>query len=294
MDLMLEEAELIHEEDEGEESPAEKKAEMPDLSDPMPESLKKIQNMGTRLKRRIKQHSAYKLNKIVRDMDRGNVGVESRDANSLELLQAGVPNVSTSLEAFNRMTGGDYVTDGKHVYLFESDKYDMALRQALFKDRFKTNKQILDFYRNVRTELPFIKYTYVDINRYANRNVFVDLSYYNESFFRNVADLNPDEKSNTIRLFNIYLELMERLLKDGKYKTYGKKTVFIPVLDWRHNNSSKMWMYKQDINPISAIYHFMRTNKNELKRNFEDKDVIFLVGKNYFKVNFSKTEFNNT
>lgn len=294
MDLMLEEAELIREEDEGEESPAEKKAEMPDLSDPMPDSIKKIQTMGTRLKRRIKQHSAYKLNKIVRDMDRGNVGVESRDANSLELLQAGVPNVSTSLESFNRMTGGDYVTDGKHVYLFESDKYDMALRQALFKDRFKTNKQILDFYRNVRTELPFIKYTYVDIKRYANRNVFIDLSYYNESFFRNMADLNPEEKSNTIRLFNIYLELMERLLKDDKYSTYGKKTVFIPVLEWRHNNSSKMWMYKQDINPISAIYHFMRTNPNALKRIFGDKDVIFLGGKNYFKVNFSKTEFNNT
>ena len=303
MDLMTEEADLVRSINEAEDSSSQdddeilasdKKAEMPDLSDPMPKSIKKLQNMGTKLKRRIKQHSAYKLNKIARDMNRGNVGVESRDVNSLELLQSGVPNVSTSLESFNQMTGGDYVTDGKHVYLFESDKYDIILRNALFKDRFKTNKQILDFYRNVRNEVPFIKYTFVDLTRYANRNVFVDLSYYNESFFRNMADLNPDDKSNTIRIFNIYMELMERLLKDDKYKSYGKRTVFIPVLDWRHNNSSKMWIYKQDINPISAIYHYMRTNPNALKRIFGDKDVVFLGGKNYFKVNFSNTEFNGT
>lgn len=286
------EMDLILEEDD--ESSADQKADMPDIENPVPESIKKIQTMGTRLKRRIKQHSVYKLNKIMRDIERGNTGSETRDMNSFELLQHGVPNVSSSLESFNRLTNGDYITDGKHVYLFESDKYDMALRQALFKDRFKSNKQILEFYRNVKMELPFIKYTYVDIARYSNRNTFVDLSYYNESFFRNVSDLNPDEKSNTIRLFNIYLELMERLLQDSKYKSYNKKTVFIPVLDWRHNNSSKMWMYREDINPISVIYHYMRTNPNTLKRIFGDKDVVFLGSKNYFKVNFSTTEFGNT
>ena len=297
MDLMTEEAELILEEEndnDDEVLASEKKADMPDLNDMEPESIKKLKSMGTRLKRRIKQHSAYKLNKIVRDMNRGNIGVESRDVNSLELLQAGVPNVSSSLESFNALTGGDYITDGKHVYLFESDKYDLILRQALFKDRFKTNKQILELYQNAKKELPFIKYAFVDLNRYGNRNLFVDLSYYNESFFRNMADLNPEEKSNTIRLFNIYLELMERLLKDDKYSSYTKKTIFIPILDWRHGNSDKMWMYKQDINPISAIYHLMRTNPSTLKRIFGTRDVVFLGGKNYFKVNFSNTEFSGT
>ena len=288
MNLIREEAE------EDKSSGSEKKADMPDIDNPIPDSIKNIQNMGTNLKRRIKQHSVYKLNKIMRDMSRGNVGTETRDSNSLELLQSGIPNISTSLESFNKMTGEDYVTDGTHIYLFESDKYDMVLRKALFKDRFKSNKQILEFYRNVRSELLFVKYTYVDLNRYANRNIFVDLSYYNESFFRNMEDLNPDDRSNTIRLFNIYLELMGRLLNDSKYKSYSKKTVFIPVLDWRHNNSSKMWMYKQDINPISAIYHYMRTNPRMLTQIFGDKDVVFLGGKNYFKVNFSNTEFNAT
>lgn len=286
MDLMLEE--------DDESSSSDQKAEMPDLDNPIPDSIKKLQNASTRLKRRIKQHSVYKLNKIMRDIERGNTGSETRNMNSFEMLQNGIPNVSTSLESFNRLTGGDYLSDGKHVYLFESDKYDMALRQALFRDRFKSNKQILELYRNVKIELPFIKYAYVDLSRYTNRNLFVDLSYYNESFFRNVADLNPDEKSNTIRLFNIYLELMERLLQDSKYKSYNKKTVFIPVLDWRHNNSSKMWMYKQDINPISAIYHYMKTNPTALKRIFGDKDVVFLGSRNYFKVNFSTTEFGST
>ena len=298
MDLITEENTLLleaEEENGGEELASDKKAEMPDLSDPVPESIKQIQKMGTKLKRRIRQHSVYKLNKIMRDMRRGNVGSELKgEINTLQQLKAGVPDVSTSLESFNRMTGGDYVSDGQHVYLFESDKYDTALRQALFRDRFKSNKQILRLYQNAKAELPFIKYTYVELNRYANRNLFIDLSYYNESFFRNISDLNSDDKKNTVRIFNIYLELMERLLKDDKYKSYQKRTIFIPVLDWRHNNSSRMWMYREDINPISAIYHFMKTNPSALKRVFGDRDVVFLGGKNYFKVNFSNTEFSTS
>lgn len=293
MDLMTEEANLLREDEESSDSDAgsEKTANIPAVGE-VPESIKKIQNMGTTLKRRIKQHSVYKLNKIMRDITRGNTGTENHEANSLELLKAGLPATSTSLEAFNIMTGGDYITDGKHVYLFEdSNKYDMMIRKALFKDRFRTNKQILTFYHNVRQELPFISYTYIDLKRYNHRNIFVDLSYYNESFFRNMADLNPEDKSNTNRLFNIYLELFSRLMDDGKYSDYKKKTVFIPVLDWRHNNSSKMWIYRQDINPISAIYYYMRTNPRKLVDIFGDKDVVFLGGRNYFKVNFANSKF---
>ena len=293
MDLIMEEGE----ESEGDSAPAAStpSVDTPDVSIPVPESIKKIQNMATSLKRRIRQHSTYKLNKIMRDIERGNVGSETRANNSLEDLKGGLSSVSSSLEAFNIATGGDYITDGKHVYLFEdSDQYNTFLRKALFKDRFKTNKEVLAYYRSVIGSLPFVKYTYADIKRYQNRNVFVDLSYYNESFFRNMADLNPDDKSNSVRLFNIYLELFNRLMDDKKYASYSKKTIFIPVLDWRHNNSSRMWMYKQDINPIAVIYHYMKNNPKMLVKIFGNKDIVFMGGKNYFKLNFSNTEFNSS
>lgn len=300
MDLVREVAEYDDREDQPSSLNNEPKAEMPDISDPVPQSIKDIQNMGTKLKRRIRQHSVYKLNKLKRDIERGNVGVETRGPNTLQLLQYGqLSNInstmnteSTKLSEFNRMTDGDYIRSGNTAYLFEaSDRYDIALRRALFKDRFKSSSQVLDIYKKVKAELPFIKFAFIDVPRYQNRNLFIDLSYYNESFFRNVTELNPEDRNNTIRIFKTYLELMERLLKYDKFSSYSKKTIFIPVLDWHHNNSHRMWMYKEDINPISAIYYLMKFDLPTLKRVFGNRDVVFLGGKNYFKVNFMNTDF---
>ena len=263
--------------------------------DPTPESLKQIQNLGTRLKRRIKQHSVYKLNKIMRDISRGNVGTETRGMNSIEQIQTdnlltGAPTYKT--EQLDMLTGGDYIRQGNHVFLFESsDKYDMALRKALFKDRFRTNKQVLDLYNNVKRELPFIKYAFTDVPRYKNRNLFIDTSYYNETFFRNMADLMPEDRANPLRIFKTYMELMERLLRDDKFNSYKVKTIFIPILDWQHGHSERMWMFKEDINPISVIYYFMKYSPATLKKIFGDRNVVFMGAKNYFKVNFSVTDF---
>lgn len=60
--------------------------------------------------------------------------------------------------------------------------------------------------------MPIIRYTFVKMNRYNNRNLFYDLSYYNESFFRNMAMINDSDRKNIMRLFKTYIELMERLL----------------------------------------------------------------------------------
>ena len=271
----------------------------------MPESLKKLQTMGTRLKRRIKQHSAYKLNKIARDINTGNIGAETNETNSLEALKSGnvastnTPQVSSdtveesySLYKFNTMTNKDYITEGNVVYLFEdSNNYDAQLRKALFMDRLKSNKQVLDVYKRVKSTLPFIKYTYLTIPQYKGRNLFIDLSYYNEVFFRNMDSLNEEDKTNPIRIFNIYIELLKRLIESSNIRSYSQNTVFIPILDWRHNNSMRIWIYREDINPISAIYHMMINEPNKLKSLFGDRDVVFMGAKNYFKINFSKNTF---
>ena len=52
-----------------------------------------------------------------------------------------------------------------------------------------------------------------------------------------------------------------------------------------------MWMYKEDVNPISVIYYYMRYDQMSLKKLFKDYNVVFMGAKNYFKVNFSKTDF---
>ena len=99
-----------------------------------------------------------------------------------------------------------------------------------------------------------------------------------------MSQINDDDRNNVMRLFKTYIELMERLLNDDSLSSYSKKTVFIPVLDWYHNESQKMWMYKQDINPISVIYYYMKNDVRTLKKIFGDKDIVFLGAKNYFKM----------
>lgn len=273
------------------------------VSNPMPDSIRKLGNTAERIKRKLKSKTIYKLNKLKRDLEKGT-GDSNNPGYTIQSLDVSIPTPSNgssapsesfSLSKLNLWSQGDYVNENGFVYLFEdSAKYDMQLRKALYRDRLKNDKAVIQLYKKVKADMPIIRYTFVKINRYNNRNLFYDLSYYNESFFRNMAMINDSDRKNIMRLFKTYIELMERLLNDDSLSGYSKKTVFIPVLDWRHNNSLKMWMYKEDINPISVIYYYMRNNPKELSKLFGDKDVVFLGAKNYFKVNFAKDDFSKS
>lgn len=271
--------------------------EIPNVSIPVPEDLDKLSRFSTNLKKRIRKQSVYKLNKIRRDILSGNVGKEERSNSAPE--ESPQPQAESTLEKFKSQTNGDYVQVGDTVFLFEENlNYDLFLRKSLYKDRIKNNKQILDIYKKVKADAPFIKFTFADISRYNRRNIFFDLSYYNEAFFRNAEDanisINVPRRINIVKSFNIYAELMARLITSTNLSGYTKKTIFIPILDWIHNNSTRMWIYREDINPISVIFHFMKYNNGALKKLFGDTDVIFMGAKNYFKVNFASTNFNDS
>ena len=50
-----------------------------------------------------------------------------------------------------------------------------------------------------------------------------------------------------------------------------------------------MWLYKEDINPISIIYELMLRSPEKVKAVFKNTDVIFFNARNsYFKLNFSE------
>ena len=279
------------------EATEEKKADIPSLDD--------LSKIGQKIKNKIRTQTVRKLNKIKRDIERGNTGSDSRNTTSLTQLKTNsivqkadantAPAPKTESYTLSQLKDSDvdYIPCGNSVFILEdTNNYDLQLRQALYNDRFRSNKAVLAIYNNIKEELSWIKYTYTNLDRYNNKNLFFDLSYYNEAFFRNFAErLNVEEKSNTVKMSRIYAELMSRLLRDNRLAAYNKKTVFIPVLDWRHNQSTRMWMYKEDINPISIIYDMMKNNPTALVNLFDDMDVVFLGGKNYFKINFKKLEF---
>lgn len=178
-----------------------------------------------------------------------------------------------------------YIQIGDTITLFEASAQDARLRQLLYNERIKQRGQLLPILAQVKEDISEIKYAYPDIDRYKQKNLFVDLYYYNELFFRN----NTWEKEKGYKL---YLELLKRLINDPELKRagYKKKTLFIPVLDWNLNKSSKMWMVRESINPISIIFNLMKMYPNDLKATFGKMDILFFGRDKYFKINFSEIE----
>ncbi len=176
---------------------------------------------------------------------------------------------------------------GDKVMLFnEASMNDAKLKKLLWRDRLRYRKDVLNLYDTVRKDNPWIKYTYPDLHKYVNRNVFVDLYYYNSVFFQTNDWIMK-------RGFNLYLKFMEKLLTHPNLKSngYNKKTIFIPVIDWDKTHDGMIWNYRKSLNPISCIYQLMFDGRiNELKKTFGDTEVVFVGNNKYFKINFSQLD----
>lgn len=255
-----------------------------------------IADIGKKITRKIKQASVYKLNKIKRDIERGNTGAETRTTTDLQKIQTGnIVNASTPDKTTNELAyivqswaNNDILIGENVMYFFEDAiNYDMTLRQSLYSDRIRNTKQVLEIYKKVKSDCPFIRFAFTELNRYDNKNLYFDLSYYNESYFRNSSTVTD---ANSKKSMKIYKELLQRLIDDNRFTSYTKKTIFIPVLDWRHNNSMRMWMYKEDLNPISIIFDMMKYDVSGIQKLFRNTDLVFMGSGNYFKLNFSQVD----
>ena len=158
----------------------------------------------------------------------------------------------------------------------ESSNMNSGLRRILYKERYKNNKEVFSIYNKIKDEVPYITKTFVDYNKYNLSNLFIDLSYYNKTFFNN--NMYKLDKG-----INIYYEFINRCINDKRFDDigYSKKMVFIPVLD--KNIEHK---YEKDINIISMVLRLIRTDKTKLIK-WKDIDFLFLGNEGYFKINFS-------
>lgn len=167
--------------------------------------------------------------------------------------------------------------------LEEDSKYNIQIKRILYNERMKNNKEVFGVYKEVKSEVPYIRYAFIDINKYRNKNLFVDLYHYNQSFLRN----------NIFKLdkgIDLYLDFLNRLILDSRFteKGYSKKTIFVPVSDWNQNDLD-IFNFRDYINPISLICRLLRTNPNKLQ-TFKDIDFVFIGKKRYFKCDISKLE----
>lgn len=167
--------------------------------------------------------------------------------------------------------------------------YSQKLRKYLYAERIKNNRAVLNLYDKIKETNPWIKRTYPRLKMYKKFNVFIDLSYYNSLFL----------SKNTYKLdkaVNFYFEFMCRLLNNKDINDeYKKKTVFIPIDTgvWPMVPMSDLYDYKKNLNPISVIFRLVRTNPALLKKEFGNKDIIFVGSRGYFKVDFKNFDIRN-
>lgn len=179
-----------------------------------------------------------------------------------------------------------FIRDRDSITYFESAlsedaSYNKALRRILFSERLRNQKDISLQYDAIKQACPFIKYTYYDISRYNKLNMFVDMTYYIESFIKNNY-LKLD------RSINIFFELINRFLKDERFKNagYNKRTVFVPITGWKVEPKTDIWDYKYNTNPISIIYRLIFSGSIErLREAWGDIDFVFIGKNGYFKFN---------
>lgn len=182
------------------------------------------------------------------------------------------------------LSEGSYIIAGDYVTIFEDATYDPMLKKVLYTERMVKRKEVVALLNRVKTDIPEIKYAYTDLSRYAQKNLFVDLYYYNQAFFKN--NIWKQRKG-----FNLYLELLDRLINDKRINAagYKRKTVFISINDWYNNPSTKMWLYREELNPISIIYDLMIKDPNRLSKLFKNVSVVFFGNDKYFTIDFNDT-----
>lgn len=275
-----------------------------------------MQQLIRRNKMKARRGSVYKMNSIdrfiskvvdpnenmpdIKDSD-GNIlnqtsAPDTRSASGNSSIQNKQQNVDNNNQVENNvkdiqterfdefLNDNDYLVTTENLKMIseEAVQKNSILKSLLYGDRIKKNKEILDIYDKVKEGYPKIKFTYVDLKRYNKKNLFIDLSYYNEVYFRN-------SKYEKLKGFKLYSNLLSKLLSADRFTQagYTKKSIFIPIRDWDLNRETKMWIYSEDINPISIIFEGIKNQPTLVKNLFKDMDIVFFGEGRYFKINFS-------
>ena len=162
--------------------------------------------------------------------------------------------------------------------------YNTKLRQYLYKDRLKTTSMQIDIYNRVKSEIPMIRRAYVKPEMYKGLNTFIDLSYYNGLFLKNIGY----QRDIAIRF---YWEYLNRMLKgtDPYFReNYSRNTIFVPVWvgAWDVQKDTYVYDWKANVNPISMIFRMIRRNPAELA-TLSAYNFIFVGREGYFRVDFS-------
>ena len=206
-------------------------------------------------------------------------------------IQPSVHNAGKQLLEDGYISKDNYIiTENAAIYFNEIDSnYDARIRRYIYKDRIKTSRELIGIYNTVKAKDKSIKRAYAKLDTYRGRNLFIDLSYYNDIFL-NKLNLVKD------KAVDLYFDFMQRLLKDSDEirSRYNTSTIFIPVSNaaWNVGAGQSIIDYRQNINPISVIMRLLRRKPDLIKEALGGLNIIFLGKNGYFTADFSNFDMN--
>jgi len=156
-----------------------------------------------------------------------------------------------------------------------NSSYKNKIHNLLYNDRFKTPKEVLNQYDTVKEKNSDIKYTYLNYDKYVGKNLFIDLSFYNDSFYKNNSLTND-------KAVDFYIDFIKRLILDKRLDgIYNKRTILIP-LDHVIEDKRDL-IYTQSINILSCIIRMINDKHPDGLWDFKGIEFLLLSNNGYMK-----------
>lgn len=197
---------------------------------------------------------------------------------------------SSSVVSGHPMITESYYQDSDNLFFFNEatpeSMINSRLKQILFKERIKTASELKKIRDFVKSNNPNIKFFYPKIEKYNNRNLFIDNSYYHNLFLNN-------NKFTQDRCIDLMYALFSRFINNPEYKSYKRKTVIVPVNDWCQDIPSTMlFNHQKFVNPITMIHRLFKKPKESLSNLF-GIDFIFMNNFGWFKLRLEDLDNKN-
>ena len=163
---------------------------------------------------------------------------------------------------------------------------DVRLRRILYRERLRNFKEVKLRVNQIKNECKYIKYTYPTIDKYKNKNIYVDNHIYNKIF-------TMSETYNRDKAIDLLYALFDRFINNANYNSYTRKTVLIPVNEWASDiPTTSLFEFSKSINPFSMIVRLFKKPKENLNK-LADIDFIFIGNNSWFKMKMEDLDMKN-
>lgn len=163
---------------------------------------------------------------------------------------------------------------------------DVRLRRILYRERLRNFKEVKLRVNQIKNECKYIKYTYPTIDKYKNKNIYVDNHIYNKIF-------TMSETYNRDKAIDLLYALFDRFINNPNYNGYTRKTVLIPVNEWASDiPTTSLFEFGKSINPFSMIVRLFKKPKENLNK-LAGIDFIFIGNNSWFKMKMEDLDMKN-